>query len=230
MSNGNYEEAFWQSYAENHFWRLNDKTKVKPNSIYYDPIFNPLLPRDKSIQILDVGCGGGHFLYYLIRNGYSNIEGIDIAPGLVEFVQKEICPNVHEQEALAHLKANPNRYDVIVANDFIEHLQKKTIIEFLFLSRSAIKPKGMLILKTPNMSHLFASRSRYVDFTHEVGFTEHSLYEVCSAAGFDKVEIHSEYHGVEEPRFCKIVRKVYFWTRMTPPRILSPNLIAVCLK
>lgn len=228
--NGKHEEEFWKSYAENHFWRLNDRTKVKENSVYYDRIYDALLPGDRSIRILDIGCGGGHFLHYLVRKGYTRMEGIDIAPGLVRFVREEIWPGVQEGDAMEYLRSGPHGYDVLVANDFIEHLPKRTIIEFLFLCHDALAGGGMLLLKTPNMSHPFASRNRYVDFSHETGFTEHSLYEVCAAACFDPVEILSEHHASAEPKAVPWFRRLYTWMGQAPPNILSTNLIACCRK
>lgn len=228
--NGPHEEAFWKSYAENHFWRLNDKTRVRENSVYYDRIYDPLLPGDRTARILDIGCGGGHFLHYLDRKGYVNMEGIDIAPGLVRFVHDEIWPGVFQGDVMEHLRDRTNRYDVLVANDFLEHLTKRNVIEFLFLCHDALAADGTLLLKTPNMSYLFASRNRYVDFTHEVGFTEQSLHEVCAAAGFGRVEILPEHHGTSEPKAFRWVRKLYVWMGQAPPRILSTNLVAVCRK
>jgi 2-polyprenyl-3-methyl-5-hydroxy-6-metoxy-1,4-benzoquinol methylase len=228
--NGGHEEEFWKSYAENHFWRLNDKTKVRENSVYYDRIYDSLLPGDRAARILDIGCGGGHFLHYMDRKGYVNIEGIDIAPGLVRFVKQEIWPRVHQGDALEYLRSRPNGYDVLVANDFLEHLTKKDVIEFLFLCHDALVEKGTLLLKTPNMSYLFASRNRYVDFSHEVGFTEQSLYEVCAAARFVRVEILPEHHGTVEPKAFPWIRKLYGWMGQAPPKILSVNLVAVCRK
>lgn len=225
-----YSEIFWKSYSENHFWRLNDKSAVKENSFYYDAIFDELLPKDKSVNILDIGCGGGHFLHYLHRRQYKNIQGIDLAPGLVEFVKREIWPNVIQGDALKFLEQYNNKFDVLVANDFIEHLPKDSIIKFLFLCKNALTSDGKLILKTPNMSNLFASRNRYVDFTHEVGFTEHSLNEVCSAAGFTNVVILAEFLNKPEPWIYKLIRRVYLLMGESAPKILSTNLMAVCSK
>ncbi len=225
-----YEEAFWKSYAENHFWRLNDKTRVKENSVYYDAIYDALLPPERSARILDIGCGGGHFLHYLVRKGYRNVEGIDIAPGLVEFVRTEIWPAVHAGDALEFLDAHPGAYDCLAANDFIEHLAKPRIVRFLFLCFDALAPGGRLLIKTPNMGNLFASRNRYVDFTHEVGFTEHSLYEVCAAAGFADIDIRSEFHASAEPKSYKWLRKFYLWAGAAVPKVLSTNLVAACRK
>jgi len=225
-----YQEQFWQSYAENHFWRLNDKSRVKENSVYYDPIYDPILPPDRSIRIFDVGCGGGHFLYYLIRKGYRNITGIDISPGLVKFVKEEIWHDVVEGDALTYLSQHKNQFDVIVANDFIEHLRKRSIIRFLFLSREALKDGGLLFLKTPNMSNIFASRHRYVDFSHEVGFTEYSIYEVCRAAKFSDVVVQSDLPTKREPKLFKRIRKIYLDLGVFPPTVLSTNLLVKCTK
>jgi 2-polyprenyl-3-methyl-5-hydroxy-6-metoxy-1,4-benzoquinol methylase len=228
--NGPHEEAFWESYAENHFWRLNDKSKVKENSVYYDRIYDSLLPGNRTARILDIGCGGGHFLHYLGRKGYTGMEGIDLSPGLVRFVKEEIWPGVRQGDAMEYLRSRRNSYDVLVANDFLEHLKKDVIIEFLFLCHDALADKGILLLKTPNMSHPFASRNRYVDFSHEIGFTEHSLHEVCAAARFGQVDILSEHHCVVEPKVFAWVRKLYVWMGQAPPKVLSTNLVAVCRK
>lgn len=225
-----HEKEFWESYAENHFWRLNDRSKVKENSVYYDAVYDSLLPADRSVRILDIGCGGGHFLHYLSRKGYSGMEGIDIAPGLVRFVAEEIWPRVRQGDVLEYLKERKRGYDVLVANDFIEHLEKREIIEFLFLCHDALADGGLLLLKTPNMSHPFACRNRYVDFTHEIGFTEHSLHEVCAAARFGTVEILPDSHAGREPAAFAWVRKAYRWLGLSPPSVLSKDLIAVCRK
>jgi len=226
----NQKKSFWKAYSEDHFWRLNDKSQVKEKSDYYDMVYDTLLPQDTSVQILDIGCGGGHFLHYLSRKGYTNIQGIDIASGLVDFVRAEICPNVLNADALEYLSEHPNQFDVLAANDFIEHLPKESIIKFLELCRKALRPNGMLILKTPNMSHPLAGRNRYVDFTHETGFTEHSLYQVCAAAGFESINLYGEFHAVAEPRFYRWIKKLYREVSETSPQVLSANLLAVCKK
>ena len=43
--------------------------------------------------------------------------------------------------------------------------------------------------KVENMASLTAISKRYDDFTHEIGFTEHSLSQVLTIAGFDEVRI-----------------------------------------
>lgn len=213
-----------------HFWRLNDKTKVKENSLYYDRVYNSLLPTDKTIKILDIGCGSGHFLHYLQRHGYNNILGIDQSPELVKFIKEEISPQVVCGDALDYLQQHPNEFDVLVANDFIEHLPKHKIDKFLELCYLTLNTNGKLLIKTPNMENLFASHHRYVDFTHEVGFTETSLYQVCTDAGFTSVIIHPEFSTPKNPFSYYLIRWLYRQLNELPPRIFSINLIAECNK
>lgn len=217
------------NYA-NHFWRLNDKTKVKENSIYYDAVYDTLLSADKTARILDIGCGGGHCLAYLRRKGYINMVGIDQSPELVQFVIQEIWPQTIQTEALTYLQQHLGEFDMLIANDFIEHLPKQIIGEFLQLCRTALRPGGKLLIKTPNMSNPLASRHRYVDFTHEVGFTETSLHQVCANAGFTKVIIYPEFPTRPESFSYHLLRWFYRLLNEESLQILSTNLIAECYK
>jgi len=223
-------QPFWDTYAKHHFWRLNDKNKVKENSRYYDAVYDGLLPADRSVKIVDLGCGGGHFIYYLLCKGYSNIQGVDIAPGLVEFVREQIHSQIVCDDVFHYLGQHSDEFDVLTANDLIEHLPKSRIGEFLSLCQSALKPGGRLIIKTPNMDHPLAPHYRYIDFTHEVGFTEQSLYEVCAAADLQKITIHPGSPNRLGPWRDRPVRWWYRWWGEVPPRIASANLVAVGYK
>lgn len=218
------------NYADHCFWRLNDKTKVKENSIYYDAVYDTLLPTDKTARILDIGCGGGHCLAYLKRKDYINMVGIDQSPELVQFVIQEIWPQTIQTEALTYLRQHLGEFNILIANDFIEHLPKQTIEEFLQLCRTTLRPGGKLLIKTPNMGNILASRCRYLDFTHEVGFTEDSIYQVCANAGFTKVTIHPEFPTRPESFSYRLLRWFYRLLNEKSPHILSTNLIAECDK
>lgn len=43
------------------------------------------LPNEKDTRILDLGCGMGHFLYFLKANGYNNYLGIDFCDENIKF-------------------------------------------------------------------------------------------------------------------------------------------------
>ncbi|NQS89514.1 class I SAM-dependent methyltransferase, partial [Patescibacteria group bacterium] len=51
----------------------------------YEAKFGEFIPQDKNSRILDIGCGCGHFLYYLQKNGYTNFYGIDVSSQQVDY-------------------------------------------------------------------------------------------------------------------------------------------------
>jgi 2-polyprenyl-3-methyl-5-hydroxy-6-metoxy-1,4-benzoquinol methylase len=65
--------------------------------------------------------------------------------------------------------------DVIVAKAIVEHLAKADLIGLLDAMAGALRPNGMVLIEVPNMDWLLSGHERYMDLTHEVGFTRESL-------------------------------------------------------
>ena len=71
----------------------------------------------------------------------------------------------------------------------LEHVPVAAQIELLRTIRGALRPGGRLILTVPNANSPLASRWRYIDFTHHVSFTEHSLSFVLRNASFGAIKM-----------------------------------------
>jgi len=170
---------------------------------YFCKNYSHLLPSEKKALILDFGCGMGHFLYFLQKSGYKNYKGIDISPEAVEFCLKNKLGNKRNIQYAGgeeYLKRVKEKYDVVVMNDVIEHIEKKRIISVLSLIRERLKERGRLIVKTPNLANpVTGGSSRYFDFTHTIGFTEESLQQVFRLAGFEKIKIYPQNIWVFNP-------------------------------
>lgn len=202
--------------------------------------FGNFIPLDKDVPILDIGCGTGHFLYYLKKKGYSNFLGIDLSAGQVEFCRNNITPNVELADAFEFLTDKINVYGVISANDVIEHIPKEKTILLLKLIYQALMPDGILLLKLPNMSNPFALDSRYRDFTHECGFTEKSIYQVLYVADFRDIKVYpSIFCGKSIKSYISsklasliyfILKKLFWYQGFTAPEILNSRLIVVARK
>lgn len=80
-------------------------------------------------------------------------------------------------------------YDLISAHDLIEHFEKNRILVLLELIYKALKSGGTVLISTLNAESLCSARYRYGDFTHEVGFTPHSLPQVLYFTGFTDVRV-----------------------------------------
>jgi cyclopropane fatty-acyl-phospholipid synthase-like methyltransferase len=148
----------------------------------------PRLPADRTARILDVGCGIGYAVDTLLRAGYARTQGVDGSAEMVEIAKRRGLPIV-QSDAFESLRGAMEQWDAILALDFLEHLHKDEVLEFLDLARAALVPGGRLILKTPNASSPMASRSRYRDLTHELIFTEQSLREALLVCDLQVVEI-----------------------------------------
>jgi 2-polyprenyl-3-methyl-5-hydroxy-6-metoxy-1,4-benzoquinol methylase len=185
-------ERFWDKFLSTKFSTANklDQREFENTAKGYNHIYGKLLPTDKTAKILDIGCGAGHFLYYLDKKGYKNYKGIDISPEQVEFVKANITEKVEVADAFNFLNGVKEEYDVIVGNDIIEHILKRRLIEIMDLIYATLKPNGMCCLKTGNMSAPFALSLRYIDITHEMGFTDKSLVQLFKVANFQRVEIY----------------------------------------
>ena len=115
--------------------------------------------------------------------------GIDISKQEIEFC-KDKGFKVVRSDIFAFLRKTKEKYDAIVLNDIIEHLTKDEINEILKHIHASLTKEGICLIKTFNMANPIMSPSgRYIDFTHEVCFTEESLRQVCLFAGFTMVHI-----------------------------------------
>lgn len=200
----------------------------------YHAYFGNFLPNDKNAPILDVGCGTGHFLYYLKKRGYNNFLGIDLSPDNINFCKKNISPHVELTDAFDYLLGKNLFYRVIIANALLEHIPKERVISFLKLIHNSLRDDGLLLMTTPNMSNPFALQLRYRDFTHECGFTEKSIYQVLYVAGFRDIMINPSWTEKKSIKsyIRKIVMRKLFWFLggCNAPDILSSLLIVIAKK
>lgn len=236
-------EKLFDEYFSSIFGRSNvfSKKEYENAFIQFELNYGTFIPSQKDIKILDIGCGTGHLLYYLEKRGYKNFLGIDISPQQVNFCKENVSKHVGKFDAFEFLKDKKNTYDVVVANDLLEHIPKGKILKFLKLVNEALKSNGIFLMKTPNMGNPFTIYLRYKDFTHEAGFTDMSLYQVLWTAGFRDIQIlpFKRYFPRTFKRFIElklnkiisvIIIKLFQIQGFVAPKILSSLLVGVARK
>lgn len=189
----------YDHYCTTHFGKSHGGTKreLEYAVLYYHKNYGKYMPADRKTPILDIGCGMGHFLYYLIKKGYSNLIGIDVSEEQIKYCKSHITKNVEKIDSLKkYLRNYPKCFSLVVMNDVLEHIPKKDIISILKLIRTSLKKKGVLIIKTPNACNVWGAYVRYADITHELSFTPESLSQVLSLANFQEIKIVYEKHPV----------------------------------
>lgn len=154
----------------------------------YRRILPRWLPADHSAAIYEVACGPGIMLRYLHRAGYTNIAGSDFSACQIELARSAGL-NVTQADSIQEMEGHADgAWDCLIAIDFIEHLPKDTLIRFLSLSRRKLKPRGCLIIHTPNGDSPFVGRHLFCDVTHVWGYTTVAIGSLLGMAGFRKIE------------------------------------------
>lgn len=229
-----------KKYFSKHYSLLNkidfsDEESIKNfylNSIrYYEKELFPFLPKDKGIRILDVGCGIGAALNSLAINGYNNFYGIDSSIEQVEICKKYITDKVLKIDLFDFFVTNSELFDVIILFDIIEHIEKDKIIPMIEMIFNKLNPAGCVIVRTPNMGSFLANYSRYIDFTHTIGFTPESLRQVFSEFDFREVNLFNSYIGKKRKIILKILLKIFELAyNIKISEIITQNLILVATK
>lgn len=181
----------YENYVSNQLGHLH-RDDYPLMSRYFHKNYGRFL-RGREERILDVGCGMGHFLYFLREYGFTNMVGIDLSQECLDHCQKQglgLPGSLHLAGMEDFLSGQKAAFDIIVLNDVIEHFPKDKIVPNLQLIKEALREGGRVIIKVVNSANpITGSGSRYYDITHTLGFTEESMAQVMRMAGYPRVQI-----------------------------------------
>jgi SAM-dependent methyltransferase len=195
--------------------------------------YKEILPQIKESKILDIGCGFGQILLALKKIGYTSLKGIDIDDEAINYCLRKGF-NVEKITDLIEFSMKSNeRYDFIIMNHVLEHLEKGRIIETLVsIENNLLSTNGLLFIAVPNAQSNTGCYWAYEDFTHHTLFTAGSLYFVLKSAGFESVEFLDP-DGVEGSTLViKLLKKFFlffyklnknFWNIVTNSSFHRPS-------
>ncbi len=194
----------------------------------------PILPDDRDVRILEIGCGVGTLIRFLGERGYRHIHGIEIDPQLcdtaVQYAGK-YAKRIECGDALKLLGERGDSFDVIIAMDVIEHFTVAQGAELCRLAHRALKPGGKLLLRTPNMGNIVGNYLRHVDLTHQAGYTEASLRHLLLSAGFARADVVVPKFGWPHLQTVRLVltnlsHRLLFAAQGVPPCVrFDPNIV-----
>lgn len=139
-------------------------------------------------KILEIGCNKGYMLKSLQNLGFTNLYGIDLSDSDLLIAKNRTGLDTLKQEnVFDNLKYN--KYDLILCKDVMEHIQKDRQEEFVSHIYNALSQGGVAIIQVPNMDWILSNHERYMDFTHEIGYTRESLADIFRLY-FMKVDIY----------------------------------------
>jgi SAM-dependent methyltransferase len=189
-----YRKRCYQNYVTTLWEIAHSFSKEEYDFLFrvYRKRFKTILPEDKKSRIIDIACGSGHFLYFLQKEGYMNTRGIDFSEEQLAKAQNAGVKHREKADLFEFLPRHAGSFDLITANDIIEHLKKDEVLDFLDLIFYSLAPGGQILISTLNAQSLLGARGIFIDFTHEQGFTPESLTQVMRVCNFEDVAIFGE--------------------------------------
>jgi 2-polyprenyl-3-methyl-5-hydroxy-6-metoxy-1,4-benzoquinol methylase len=145
------------------------------------------VPADRTLPVLDIGCGYGFALRALRNLGFTQLQGLEISAEQAERCRKAGFAVVVTENTIEWLKQHPGQFAFIVLLDVLEHVPIQFQIDLMRAVYAALAPGGKVVLTVPNANAILFGRWRYNDYTHFSSFTEHSLYFVLKNAGFENI-------------------------------------------
>lgn len=173
------------------FWEAPEDIEKGYDSFakFYAHNYLPHVPEDRDARILVVSCGPGYFVDLLAREGYRDVVGIDSFPEKIAWAEERGL-NCRVDRVFSFLERSDEPFDVIIAEQEINHLTKSEVLAFLGAARESLRPGGTLIVHSINgTSPLTGAESRAGNFDHYNSFTEYSLRQVLEHSGFEEIEL-----------------------------------------
>ncbi len=175
-------KTIFKKYHEIHSDFLDSSDQIRKDWFhkYFQKNYLPLLlDIKKDSKILEIGCGRGMLCKSFYDSGYKNITGIDLSEGDIDIAKKTFVEiNFISGDADIFLETTSDKYDLVILKAVLEHVEKKNIGPMLKSISKNLADQGKIIIDVPNMNWFFATHERYLDITHEVGFTKESLSQV----------------------------------------------------
>ncbi len=199
---------------------------------WYARFLKGLMPQDRDALVLDIPCGHGVFLWFATHAGYTNVRGYDVDPGRVEIARNLGLPAElgDVRDVVASLDGTVG---LIACLNFIEHIEKTEVCDFLSACHRALRPGGVLLVKAPFVDSILSSHDLANDFTHKWAVNSTVYRNLFLQVGFKDVMIKDErpvpYHTINRIRLvafhvAKALTTLYFrLLGLAPPRVWSPS-------
>ena len=204
---------------------------------YYRSNYLRWMPAEREARILVISCGPGYLLKMLQDRGYSAVLGIDSDPAKIAIARRKGLP-CEVARAFEFLADKSGQFDVIVPEQELNHLTLDETIEFLQLSRRALRPGGRVVVYAMNGANPFVgSENLSHNIDHFYNVTEYSLEQILTLAGFADIRVFPlklyvfwknplNYVGLAVTASLEFVLRIVFRLYGKKVRVLSKKIAA----
>lgn len=136
------------------------------------------LPLKKNARVLEIGCGSGGNLEML--SAFGNVSGAEYDEGARIVAQERRIAPVEHCELPDELPYGGEEFDLIVAFDVLEHVERD--VDSLKAIRDRLAPGGWLVMTVPMFPFLWSSHDVYNH--HFRRYRRSELNQKLASAGF----------------------------------------------
>lgn len=208
---------------------------------FYRSNYLKYMPAERQSRILVISCGPGYFVSLLNDSGYPNVQGIDSDQRKIDYARKRNL-DCRVEKAFDFLETNGETFDVIVAEQELNHLTKEEILEFLGLCHRNLKDGGTLLVHSLNGANpITGAEALAQNFDHFNSFTESSLRQVLELTNYQNIHVfplnlyvfyHNplNYIGMFLTGSLSAAFRICFMLYGKSNRLFSKKIAAVCRK
>jgi 2-polyprenyl-3-methyl-5-hydroxy-6-metoxy-1,4-benzoquinol methylase len=182
----------------------------------YHEILDFLEPYRKTNNLIDVGCGIGHFLTVAKERGW-NVYGTEFTDEAIQICEKK---GISMHQGVLNPKNYPsNHFDVIVSFEVLEHINnpQEEVANFNAILRNG----GAVYLTTPNFNAvsrlILKEKWAIIEYPeHLCYYTPKTLTRIFKQFGFDKKWIQTT--GINFSRFETRMQEKNLSSKKTRPK------------
>jgi 2-polyprenyl-3-methyl-5-hydroxy-6-metoxy-1,4-benzoquinol methylase len=169
---------------------LDEVNTVKQRNDY---VLKVIDKREKTNFVLDVGCGTGDLVCEVAKKGINAI-GVDFSDKMIEISEKNAkklkCGEKAKFEccSIFDFDFEPDKYDVIAANGFIEYISFKEFHKFLDLSLKGLVKSGSLVISCRNRLFNIFSLNKFTEDEMKNNNIHLLLTEAIQIANADNID------------------------------------------
>jgi len=182
-----YSERFNAIYGsrDNVFWNYIDKHFRRSMRLRFEAVLEECAPGDGKTA-LDVGCGPGHYMVALIRQGLKHVHGLDLAPRMLGIARQLATEaGVIDKcsfETVDFLELDEDtRYDYVILMGFMDYVQDPMPV----VQKAMRVASGKVMFSFP-VSKGFLAWQRKIRYKSK-----------CPLYLYDEKQLHALFSGIE---------------------------------
>lgn len=229
-------------YQESHFTydaEVENLTNTYGRYLKKASVYN-----NKKERLLEIGCGNGFFLEEALRQGYSEVFGVEPSREAVAKAPEAIRKNIRMEMFRGDL-FQQNFFDVVSIFQTLDHLTDPSM--FLKDCFAILKPGGIFLAFNHNAgswsANILGERSPIIDIEHTYLYDTKTMRTIFERNGFIVHEVHGAFNKISLEylwtlvpivplRIKRAISGFLRWSRLGKIRVWAPlgNLYCIAQK